>query len=118
MLELPNERKEVRAWRIQQSFDFGGVPHLFASIWQFRSLAEAISLHPSCLHVERPSPGARGGLLAGSPDRAAGTARRDPQADTNPCQLCPRNAVVFCAELRREAKRKKDPLEGGVGGEP
>ena len=51
--------------------------------------------------------------------RAAGTGREDPQPDANPSQLC---LVVqcgcLCVEQRKEAKSKKVPLEGRLGGEP
>ena len=51
--------------------------------------------------------------------RAAVTGRENPQPDTNPSQFC--FAVKFgrlYIELRKEAKSKKAPLEGGLGGEP
>ena len=51
--------------------------------------------------------------------RVAGTGREDPQPDANPSRQC---LVVqcgcFCVGQRKEAKSKKTPLEGGLGGEP
>ena len=67
------------------------------------------------LLCQGPSHGARGGLFVGnscfSPSRAS--SREDIQPETNPSQL--RFAVKrsLYAELRREAKSKKAPLEGG-----
>ena len=45
--------------------------------------------------------------------RAAGTGREEPQPDRLAVK-CGR----LCVELRREAKSKKAPIEGVVGGEP
>ena len=50
--------------------------------------------------------------------RAAGTGREDPQPDSNPFQLRFIVKSTFSAELRREAKSKKAPLEGGWGVNP
>ena len=48
--------------------------------------------------------------------RAAGTGREDSQPDSIPSQLLLAVKCTFSAELRGEAKSKKAPLEGGLGG--
>ena len=117
MLELPNERKEVRAWRIQQSFDFGGVPHLQASgsleVWQKQSLC-TLRVYTSSDRRRVRGAGCWPGALTERPVQPAGTHKPTPIHVSFVLEM-PSSSVRNCEGKQRE---RKTPLRGVLGVNP